>query len=312
MPRKQRRQGPQAALSDGLPTRNQHNPRPKVRIQSIGEGCILWLPARNENESGKIICIRDSCCSGSELDNEGYNHPVLVLKIRQDGICSFAQAIGRVNKSQVTSKEQKNRNKRGRAIDRLPISHHSTTDLDETVVGALNLEEGNMNRQSYVKTKHIFDVHITQLRALSFSNKSKPSDTRLIRESYEHLAQRFGLQEYERWVPTKLLVQGFGGYKPAPPQVVPVQPRKNPPAVNRTISAPEPDSQLPLLYSSDIPTRQVRWQDSAWTDLEINARGTPPPDASTDSPPGVIGYALRVAGFAACIAVCYWAVKALL
>jgi hypothetical protein len=26
------------------------------------------------------------------LTKEGYNHPVLVLKIKQDGICSFAQA----------------------------------------------------------------------------------------------------------------------------------------------------------------------------------------------------------------------------
>jgi hypothetical protein len=217
------------------------------------------------------------------------------------------------HKPQVTSKEQKTRHIRYRAIDRLPISHQSTTDLDETVVGVLNLEEGSMNRQSYVKIEHIFDIHITQLRSRSFSNKSKPSDTRLTRESYEHLAHIFGLQEYERWVPTELLIQGFGGHKPARSQGVPVQPRRNHPlAVNRTISAPGPDSQLPLLYSSDIPKRQVRRKDIAWTDLETNAGGTPPPDASTDSSLGFIGYALRVAGYAACIAVCYWAVSALL
>jgi hypothetical protein len=91
-PRKQRRQGPQVASSNGLPTRSQHHPRLKVKIRELGEGCILWLPEKKENDSGRIICIKDSCFSGSELDDEGYNHPVLVLKVKQDGICSFARA----------------------------------------------------------------------------------------------------------------------------------------------------------------------------------------------------------------------------
>ncbi|PQE05441.1 hypothetical protein CJF30_00011389 [Rutstroemia sp. NJR-2017a BBW] len=262
MPRKQRRQEPQAASSDTLPSYNQHSLRPKVRIELLGEGCIVWLPDKNENETGKVICIRDSCCFGTELDNEGYNHPVLVLKIKQDGICSFVQAI---NKPQVTSKQQKNRNRRDGRIDRLPISYHPTTDLDATVTATLYLEEGRMNRQSYVKTKHVFDIHVSQLRTWSFPSKSKPSDLRLTRQSYEYLAQTFGLQNYGSWIPTELLIKGSGrGYTPLLPQAVPVQPRRNtnPSIGNTTNSAPHPNVRTPLLHTSDIPYWQV--ERTAW------------------------------------------------
>jgi hypothetical protein len=250
MPRKQRRQEPQAALSEGLPTYIQHDPRPKVRIELLCEGCILWLPDRNENETRKITCIRDSCCSGSELASEGYNHPVLVLKINQDGICSFAQVrtlemfkISRVNKLQVTSKEQNSRHRRVRGIDRLPISHHGTTGVDETSIETLQLEEGSMNRQSYVKIEHIFNIDVKQLRTCSFSTKSKPSDTRLTRQSHEYLMRIFGLQKSGRWIRTESLIQACGEYKPSTSQAVPVQPKRKaaPSKGNRTDSAPDPD-----------------------------------------------------------------------
>jgi hypothetical protein len=92
MPRTQRRQEWQATFSDVLPSNAQCDPRPQVRIEQLGEGCIVWLPAKDENETRTITCIRDSCCSNGELTKEGYSHPVLVLKIKQDGTCSFAQA----------------------------------------------------------------------------------------------------------------------------------------------------------------------------------------------------------------------------
>lgn len=89
MPRPQRRPERLATPSDVLPT---NNLRPEVRIEQLGEGCIVWLPAKDENEPGTITSIRNSCCSNRELTKGGYNHPVLLLKIKQDGICSFAQA----------------------------------------------------------------------------------------------------------------------------------------------------------------------------------------------------------------------------
>jgi hypothetical protein len=90
--RRQKRQARQATLPDAVPLNTQRDPRPEVRIEQLGEGCIVWLPAKDENETRAITCTRDSCCSNRELTKEGYNYPVLVLKIKQDGICSFAQA----------------------------------------------------------------------------------------------------------------------------------------------------------------------------------------------------------------------------
>ncbi|KAH6679310.1 hypothetical protein B0J14DRAFT_294746 [Halenospora varia] len=162
MPRPQRRPERQAPPSDVLPT---NNLRPEVRIEQLGEGCIVWLPAKDENEPGTITCIRNSCCSNRELTKGGYNHPVLLLKIKQDGICSFAQ---------VTSKQQKSRNRRDGKIDRLPI-YHPPTDPEAAVTTTLYLEKGRMNRESYVRT-NIYSIYKSHNSAHAASpSRANPS-----------------------------------------------------------------------------------------------------------------------------------------
>ncbi|PMD28802.1 hypothetical protein L207DRAFT_642860 [Hyaloscypha variabilis F] len=308
MPRTQRRQERQATLSDVLPSNTWRDPRPEVRIEHLGEGCIVWLPAKDENETGTITCIRDSCCSNRELTKEGYNHPVLVLKIKQDGICSFAQ---------VTSKQRESRNRRDRRIDRLIISHNPPTDLEAALTGALYLEKGRMNRQSYVRTDHIFDIQVAQLRTCSFPLESKPFDTRLRRQSYKYLAQTFDLHEYGSWVPTALLIKACGGYKPPLPQAVPVHQGTSPTAGvrerlaaernaralvgNRTTPTPQLNAQTPLLSSIisswqvDRTRRRKEWNGTARRDLEANRRG-PPPNNGTGSLLLQLGYLLGFAG----------------
>jgi hypothetical protein len=191
-----------------------------------------------------------------------------------------------------------------------------------------------MNRQSYVRIEHIFDIPVAQLRTCSFPLESKPFDTRLTCQSYKNLAQTFNLQEYTIWVPTELLIKACGGYKPPLPQAVPVQQRASPAtgvrdnaragrdnshearllawrgrqAAERNANAlrraltPQLNTQTPLLPASNILSwqvdrtrRQKEWNETAWRDLEANGRG-PPPNDGAGSPLLHVGYLLGFVG----------------
>lgn len=79
------------------PPRDAKVPRPGLRAGDICVGCIVWLPSRKSKHAG-IKCNKDACCGHAELGDGGYDHPVLVLNIKQrdesniagDLICSVA------------------------------------------------------------------------------------------------------------------------------------------------------------------------------------------------------------------------------
>jgi len=174
---------------------NNQNPRSHIKEQHLGVGCIVWLPSRGDDDKS-IKCIRELCCSNQELQAGGYNHPVVVLKVSRnnfgDVVCSIIQ---------VTSKERNGRS------DRLRISQERLTRLphgDNDGATELYLEEGTMNKQSYVVLEHIFQVPASQLRSCSFRNSSCAYDSRLCAQSYTLLMGRLGL-EPEYWVHTMLL-----------------------------------------------------------------------------------------------------------
>jgi len=56
--------------------------RPKVKSGDLCVGCIVWLPPRNLQHEA-IKCCKIGCCDREELDDRGYNHPVIIMKIRQ-------------------------------------------------------------------------------------------------------------------------------------------------------------------------------------------------------------------------------------
>lgn len=73
----------QQAAAGSLPTRAQTNHRtPSLRTGDICRGCIVWLPPKSSHDDA-ILCNRDGCCNRSALQEGGYDHPVVVLKIRQ-------------------------------------------------------------------------------------------------------------------------------------------------------------------------------------------------------------------------------------
>jgi hypothetical protein len=62
----------------------EYQPRPPLITGDICVGCIVWLPPRNDLEE-PINCNRNDCCGGEVLHDRGYNHPVVVMSIRQKG-----------------------------------------------------------------------------------------------------------------------------------------------------------------------------------------------------------------------------------
>ncbi len=71
-----------AALLAAHPPTDEKAYRPRLISGDVCVGCIVWLPPRKDHEP-PILCKREGCCGGEVLQDEGYNHPVVVLKIRQ-------------------------------------------------------------------------------------------------------------------------------------------------------------------------------------------------------------------------------------
>jgi hypothetical protein len=107
--------------------------------------------------------------------------------------------------TQVTSKERNSR------FDRIRISQERPTGLphgDNNGTTELYLENGTMDKQSYVVPEHILQVPASQLRSCSSRSGSRAYNTRLCAQSYTLLMGWLGL-EPEDWVPTRLLELGI-------------------------------------------------------------------------------------------------------
>lgn len=221
MPRASRRQQRQPApISDVIP----NDQRPRVRYNHLGEGCIVWLPVKDEDEEGTVACVKEDCCSHGLLDAEGFNHPVVIVRINGHGTCTFVKVrvlevtkmSTKANILQVTSVAPKTR--RNGTVDRLTISNSPPADQNSITSGVLYLEKGKMTRQSFVCIKHIYEVKVKRLRTCKFQRGNEAfnsSETRLTSQSYDYLIKALDVQGLGDWIPTPLLIRGEGGYKPA-------------------------------------------------------------------------------------------------
>lgn len=193
---------------------NDRRPRPSIKTRNLGMGCIVWLPPKRDDDDRDIRCTREPCCDHRELQKEGYDHPVVVLKVSKnylgEAVCSIAMASLCLlifsrrhfsNMNQVTSKERTNR------LDRIRISQEGPAPCTCGGNGSateLYLEKDTMDKQSYVKLEHIFQAPASQLRLCSSRHGSRAYDSRLCEKSYTLLVARFGL-EPELWVSTTVL-----------------------------------------------------------------------------------------------------------
>jgi hypothetical protein len=107
--------------------------------------------------------------------------------------------------TQVTSKEHNHR------FNQIRISQERPTRLphdDNDGATELYLENGTMDKQSYVVLEHIFEVPASQLRSCSFRSGSCAYESRLCEQSYILLMGRLRLVP-ENWVHTTLLKLGI-------------------------------------------------------------------------------------------------------
>ncbi|TGO58266.1 hypothetical protein BELL_1301g00010 [Botrytis elliptica] len=167
-------------ISRRSPPRETHSGvgiRPSLKKNDLCVGCIVWLPSKLESD-GELVCNRGkSCCNGRCLDDEGYNHPVVILEHEGD----------------MTSKPRQKYNQKTRiAISQTP---QNTGDLDTNPEIKLYLEAGEMNKASFIITEHIFPIPFSTLRAISFKPDSRAFDTRLCKTSYLELIGRFEMDK---------------------------------------------------------------------------------------------------------------------
>lgn len=89
------------------PPRDNDLNRRLVNPEHVCVGCISWLPTFNP-VNRVLRCVKGSCCDHTELDVDGYDHPVVVLNISQregssilgDLICIVA-CVGQFNLSKL-------------------------------------------------------------------------------------------------------------------------------------------------------------------------------------------------------------------
>jgi hypothetical protein len=55
--------------------------RPRVNFTDLCVGCIVWLPVKTELNGG-IKCNCAACIPAVDLEDGGYGHPVVVVRIR--------------------------------------------------------------------------------------------------------------------------------------------------------------------------------------------------------------------------------------
>lgn len=63
------------------PLSSGNNGRALIEAKDLCVGCIVWLPSRVESNEN-IKCNKQNCCN-ADLETGGYEHPVVVLSIRQ-------------------------------------------------------------------------------------------------------------------------------------------------------------------------------------------------------------------------------------
>jgi len=163
-----------------------------------------------------VNCLK--CPALEEMEDGAYNHPVVVLKIRQkensttlgDLVCDVANttSFGSTPLSKYNTKRQY-------LEPSLPISQPGNDDAETARLHnhtkQLHLEnKKSMHKQSYVRLKHVYRVEVSTLRTFV---KKRPSEKvcraykiRLDEESYGVLMQGLGLEK-ETWEDTRTLYE---------------------------------------------------------------------------------------------------------
>ncbi|KAF7855389.1 hypothetical protein EAF04_010132 [Stromatinia cepivora] len=179
------------------PPNDEHCPRPRVRSGDLCVGCIVWLPLDGYDKS--IKCCKRKCC-GKGLAEDGYNNPVVVLKIRQrkgssirgDIICYVAAitTFSDMNLENYLS-ECPHNSEFQLSLPISPVDQDSC--VESTPSWLLRLQKGALKKQSYINLAHIFKVPAGSLSTFGFRNH-RAYKIRLSATSYNILMAEMGLR----------------------------------------------------------------------------------------------------------------------
>jgi len=232
---------------------------------------------------GSIKCNKQNCCDGG-LDNDAYDHPVVIVNIQQregsyirgDLICTVAcvTTYGNTSLSKYISSRPRTRHLQLS----IPIYDADTEAVDMTaqnLVEQLHLEKGSLRKQSYVKFQHTYGVPVSTLRHYHFRkpHNQQAYKIRLSQKSYEQLMVSLGV-DAEPYTTTKVVARNgasqlallalSGGrtgqtYTPPPrpsrPHYVPSYSQPSPSTYGAVSPAPRryPTQPVPRPYVYDPP-----------------------------------------------------------
>ncbi|KAF8855502.1 hypothetical protein BDZ45DRAFT_692541 [Acephala macrosclerotiorum] len=180
-----------------VPPSSGNNGRSRVEAKDLCVGCIVWLPSRAESNED-IKCNKQNCCN-AELETGGYEHPVVVLSIRQkrsshirgDLVCTVA-CVTTFSSTSLSTYIIKRPRMRHMLLS-IPI-HDPATDSPDTAelnIEQLHLEKDNLHKQSYVCLQHTYEVPSSMLCRYHF--RTRPAyELRLMEQSYNLLMVKLG------------------------------------------------------------------------------------------------------------------------
>ncbi|KAE9377631.1 hypothetical protein N431DRAFT_500434 [Stipitochalara longipes BDJ] len=186
-----------AASPTAQPRNDQRSPA--LKPGDVCAGCIVWLPPKFNHED-PVLCNRHGCCGGAALDDGGYNHPVVVIEIKQkqnsrqlgDLICTVACATSFNDTPLSFYREQRRRRPHHRESIPILDSNSSSFEIDSQTIKHLVLEKGKLRKQSYVRLDHTYEVSVSRLTQYH-KGRCRAYKMRLSEESYFKLTEELGL-----------------------------------------------------------------------------------------------------------------------
>jgi hypothetical protein len=203
-------------------------------------GMVVFLPPKNPNRDN-CTCILPNCQRRQLLD-KGYNHPALVLGIRDNrksggeltALCCIVSHTSFFTFGTNSNPRQISGNSKPIADE--PASKFALTQIQKGINEApttapngsttLYLEpESSLLKKSHVGDLHVYAIPITQL-----VNLGKPLENRLTKKSYEALIASFPSLTPGKWIATADLANG-----------------EHDPAIHSALPAPVPVRQGPVI-----------------------------------------------------------------
>ncbi|KAN0107994.1 hypothetical protein V8E51_007736 [Hyaloscypha variabilis] len=159
-------------------------------------GSVVWLRQRFYNEED-IPCIREGHCTNYKLGEDGYMHPVVILKMWQRSGSTLPGDL-MLAVSELTSFEDtpidsytNYKDKYIKFKEAIPILHEGESRWSDPE--QLSLESGWLQKKSWIRLQHVLLIHVSCLWKYDWHVGGHGYDQRLDENSYLRLMSLFGI-----------------------------------------------------------------------------------------------------------------------